>query len=96
MTRAYSDTSMELHRKLNPDWRFSDPATFLLSEMASMMSDLRYFATAEIVGGFDDVPVEYLPAKYGPPSSEPEPPRPTESAIDRARQVAAEIRAGCA
>ena len=92
MTRAYSDTSMELHRKLNPDWRFSDPATFLLSEMASMMSDLRYFATADIVGGFDDVPNEYWPAEYRP-RDEPEVVVEPDTSSDRARKVADEIRA---
>ncbi|MGC5249470.1 hypothetical protein ACPXB3_21400 [Gordonia sp. DT219] len=54
---------MELHRKINPDWRFSDPVPYLLAEIATIESDRRYFELARIM---DDVPERYWPAEYGP------------------------------
>lgn len=82
---------------MNPDWRFSDPATFLLAEMATIMSWQRYMMVAART---NDVPVPEMfhPATYGPSTStggDDSSDRPTaESDSDtRARAAAAEIRA---
>lgn len=86
---------MELHRKLNPDWRYGDATTYLLSEIATIHSDIRFIQAVQLVGDSENVPEEYWPAKYGPRTeqSEPEEPEQGESAADRARRVAAEMRA---
>lgn len=85
---------MELHRKLNPDWRFGDATNYLLSEIATIQSHMRYFAAAQIMGDFEDVPAEYLPASYGPKREPEQQPVEETTSVDRARQVAEDIRAG--
>jgi hypothetical protein len=88
---------MELHRKINPDWRFNDTVSFLLAEIATIESDRRYFEAARVM---DDVPEQYWPARYGPASlSEDSSDQTTRSELaiesaDRARAVADEMRAG--
>lgn len=93
--RAYSDPATELYRTLNPNWRFEEPAAYLLAEIATIHSDIRFIQAVQLVGDSENVPEEYWPAKYGPRTeqSEPEEPEQGESAADRARRVAAEIRA---
>ena len=87
---------MELHRKINPDWRFADPIPFLLAEIATIESDRRYFDIARIM---EDVPEQYWPARYGPQRDEDSSEQTTAeqtTEVDRdarARAGAAEIRA---
>lgn len=60
-----------MFRKLNPDtWRWADPGPQLLAEIATMLSDLRFFQAARLFG-IDDLPAVYLPGRFGPPGSEP-------------------------
>ncbi|GAA1891886.1 hypothetical protein [Williamsia serinedens] len=90
---------MELHRELNPDWAFADPHTFLLAEIATLQSSLR-FLTAQQLVGFDedgnpnDVPETFWPATYGPhrTAEEDQPDEPQhDSDDDVARAVADEL-----
>jgi len=92
VNRAYSDWTMELHRKLNPDWRFSDPTAFLLAEIATIESSRRYFELAGRMGS-DEVPQEYWPARYGPKASvEPQPEvQDTSKALDAATDLRADL-----
>jgi hypothetical protein len=99
---------MQLHRTLNPQWRFNDPATYLLAEIATIESERRYLEVVRMLGVDDDgrpipVPQHWWPAKYGPPDEEhtadsadavDDGPAARAAAADaRARQVAAELRA---
>lgn len=90
--RAYSDPTFELFRKLNDNWRFEDPATYLLSEIAEIESSRRFFEAAQLMGGYEEVPNEYWPAEYRP-RVEPEVVVEPDTSSDRARKVADEIRA---
>lgn len=92
MNRAYADPSSELHRKLNPEWRFSDTSAFLLAELATITSSLRYFTLVRVM---DDVPEAYWPAVYGPRTPEDSPPEDQPegpSSDDQVRAGADEIR----
>lgn len=92
---------MELHRKINPDWRFADPVPLLLAEIATIESDRRYLAVQRMVGVDKDgepnpVPDKYLPSRYGPPRESSD--QTTDDAatveardVERARQIAAEM-----
>lgn len=80
---------MELHRTLNPDWRFADTTNYLLGEIATIESERRYFELARVM---EDVPEQYWPARYGP-AREYSSDQATENEADQAREVAAGIRA---
>lgn len=80
---------------MNPDWRFSDPAVFLLSEIATIVSWQRYVTVSPRYERPEDVPPVFLPATYGPQrdsfdqTTEPD----RSDSDDRARAAAAEVRA---
>lgn len=80
---------MELHRKLNPDWRFADPVAYLLAEIATIESDRRYFEAARLM---EDVPERYWPARYGPAREDSSEQATENNEADQARAVAAGIR----
>ncbi|GGF39136.1 hypothetical protein [Williamsia phyllosphaerae] len=86
---------MELHRRMNPEWRFAEPNTFLLAEIANIQSWMRYFELSSRVERADDVPVMFRPAQYGPVREDPAPSKPADdpAAADAARSVAADLRA---
>lgn len=92
---------MELHRKINPDWRFADPVPFLLAEIATIESDRRYLEVQRMVGADKNgepnpVPDKYLPSRYGPPRESSDQTTDDGAAaeerdVERARQIAAEM-----
>ena len=94
---------MELYRQMNPDWRFADPTTFLLAEIAEIESERRYMEVQRLLGAQEDgtpvpVPKRYWPAQYGPtkPDSDDESDAGEDRANERddeARAVAAEMLA---
>lgn len=78
---------MELHRNLNPDWRFADATPYLLAEIATIESDRRYFEVARVV---EDVPERYWPARYGPVRDEDSSDR---TSVDETTEVDSDARA---
>lgn len=60
---------MELHRAINPDWRFSEPVAYLLAELATIESERLYIDVARAWNEEESgpVPERYWPTTYGPP-----------------------------
>lgn len=89
-----NDGTSALFRSINPDdWMWASLDSRLLAEMATIVSDLRFFKVASLVEG--DIPEEFGRVKYGPrvePPAEEDGPAKSDS-VENARAVAAQIRA---
>lgn len=78
----------------NPDtWLWSDPSAMLLTEIATIASDMRFLAANRFDWPDGEVPERYWPARYGPPRAETGETETVRSDdVDKSRQVAAAMR----
>lgn len=84
---------MELHRVINRDWQFTDASTWLLAEIATITSHLRFL---NVASGWDaeangPVPEYFLPVTYGPPRETTDVEQSEAENDEIARQIAAEF-----
>lgn len=92
-----SDHTSALFKKLRPlDHQWFDPKLQMLAEIANIDADLRMMSMVDRLGDPDSMPEDYL-RRYGAPKVDGDPidsePSDEHVSVERARSVAAELRA---